>query len=217
MNNDIDIHQEAQAVQTDVDQTETHTVFLCKITVVTRVTEKDLNPFEGSAVQEPSRRQTGEKQQKEKGVSKETVGVARQVVKLVVPDRNVRVLHAHSPVQKAEEQESEHTVGQTAVVEIVAFVPGIDAGEDSRCDESEDEHEHDSQKTSAKSDCDRPCPVHITLDIAEQKLTDKGGKAGRKHADMQVIIVVEFFQLQIQEGRQKTRPHIEKIEPVEAV
>ena len=81
MNNDIDIHQKEQSVQTDVDQTETHTVFLCKITVVTRVTEKDLNSFEGSAVQEPSRRQTGEKQQKEKGVSKETVGVARQVVK----------------------------------------------------------------------------------------------------------------------------------------
>lgn len=149
MNNDIDIHQKEHAVQTDVDQTETHTVFLCKITVVTRVTEKDLNPLKGSAVQEPSGHQAGEKQQKEKGVSKETVGVAGQVVKLVVPDRNVRVLHTHSPVQKAEEQESEHTVGQTAVVEIVAFVPSIDAGEDSRRDEGEDEHERDSQKTSS--------------------------------------------------------------------
>ena len=217
MNNDIDIHQEAQAVQTDVDQTQAHTVFLCKITVVARVTEKYLDPFKGSAVQEPSGRQAGEKHQKEKDVSKEAVGVAGEVVKMVVPDRDAGVDHAHSPVQKAEEKESEHTVGQTAVVEKVAFVPGIDPGKDSRSDESEDEHEHDSQKTSAQSDRDRSCSVHIALYIAEQKLTDKGGKAGRKHTDMQVIIVVEFFQLQIQEGRQKTRPHIEKIEPVEAV
>ena len=131
MNDDIDIYQKEQAVQTDVDQTETHTVFLCKIAVVACVTEKDLDTFKGSAVQEPSGCQAGEKDQKEKDISEETVGIAGQVVKMVVPDRDTGVDHTHSPVQKAEEKESEHTVGQTAVVEKVAFVPGIDAGEDS--------------------------------------------------------------------------------------
>ncbi len=134
----------------------------------------------------------------------------------IIPGHMAVIVKSHGAVKKIKEKESKKAYGQAAVVQSVAFVPGVGPGQESGDEKAQHKAEHKGQEDAGNSQPDLP-QHKSALSVAEQKLADKGAEAGGEHAYMEIFFIVQFFYSQIQEHGQKGRPHIEKIQPVEAV
>ena len=125
-------------------------------------------------------------------------------------------MESHGPVEKVKEEKSQHSYSQSTVKQIVALVPGMSSRQDSGNKKTQYKAESYGQQNTGQSQ------IHFSqhkmpLSIAEHQFTDKGAKTGGKHTDMEILFIIQFFNLQVQKDSQKWRPHVKKIQSVEAV
>ena len=123
----------------------------------------------------------------------------------------------HCFIHEIIEEKAESAKGKAAAVQIISLVPHMCTRKDGRNYKSQHEGKQDSQKHPGKSQAGSAEDKMVPLCIAEEKLADKGTKSSGEHTDMQVFFIVQPFITEIEKRRQKTGPHVEKIESVKAV
>ena len=204
----INIEKKEKSVKPRVHKAQGHAVFLREVALVAGVLEQDAQPFESLPVEEPARRDAGDEQQDKKDIGERRIRPSVAVVDRIRDDDPVRRVDPHRLIQEIEHQKTEKAVGESAVVEVIALVPGLDARQDGRRDDRDDQKESEREHNAPECQGDFPGNITGALRIPEEKLRDERAEAGREHAHMQVLVEIQIPDLQIQERREKTGQHI---------
>lgn len=204
----VQVEQEKGSVDADIDQAEGHSVFFGKIASVAGIFEQPPITADAFSVEQPAKEKAECKDAEEKKVGIEMIRMAEAVVNLIVPGNAPHRENAHGFIHKVKNKKTEDSKGQTAVIEVIALMPCLCAGKDGRNDKPKEDAEQKSQEDAFPGETELTELITAFLCIAEKKFTDERAEAGRKHADMEIAFVVQLFQVQVEERRQKARPHI---------
>ena len=133
----------------------------------------------------------------------------------IVDDQGLR--DVKGLVHEIIDQETEESEGKTAVVEVVAFVPGLGAGQNGRDHESDEQGEQERQDQTGAGDPDFTGNKPVFERVAEQEFTDEGAETGGEHADMKILLDVQVPHPHVDHGSEEAGPHVQEIQSVEAV
>ena len=171
----------------------------------------------GFAVKEIACKDAGEKDGKEEQGGVQAVGMAELDIDMVVKGQAAGGFYAHGLVHEVVDEKAEEPEGQTAVVQVIALVPGLCSRQNGWDHIAQHEAEEEGQGHAGTRQVCLSEDKVAALGVAEEKFTDKGGKGGSKHTDMEVALKIKPFVVQIDERSKEAGPHIEEIQAIEAV
>ena len=213
---DIQISKSAESVKTEVDETDGHAEFGGKIKSVSRAFDQSAVSVEGLSVHDKAQHDGGEKDEEEKDVHEYDIGIVEGIINGIVTNDNVRRGKTEGAVQKRVRANTEDADGKTCLIHIVASLNGCDTGKQSGDDKASQRTETDCKDYAEPAELDRT-EIKLTDSIAEQKVTDERSERGGEHGNMQIFANGRFSDQTVDQNADEGRPHIQKIESVEAM
>ena len=204
----VDVKKEQEAIAADVDETKGHAVFFSKVAGVARVRHQMAEALKAPSVEDISGYGAEGKCRQEKKGGKAPVRLVKVVVNDVVRRQSLGRLDSHGPVHEIKYKKAEDPKGKAAVVKVIALVPRPGSGKDGREHEGQQNGKQDGQDHSGDRQPDLSVYKIVSQGVAEQEFTDKGGKGGGEHTDVEVLLEIQPLPLHIKKGSQKARPHV---------
>ena len=138
-------------------------------------------------VQQKARQDAGKEQKEEEAVCIEMEGAAKLLVYGIVVGNSLRIGNAHGFVHEIVDEKAENAESQTAVVQVIALVPGSCPRQDSWNHVAQKQGEKHSKYNTGDGEVTLSRHIFL-LGVAKKQLADKGSKGGGKHADMQIAL-----------------------------
>ena len=213
---EIEICEDRKAVQSDIYHTHRHTELIGEIDAVAGASDQRAIATEASAVCKESPNKSERKEDREKYVHKSAIGVGHCVIIAVYNNYLTRIVDAESLIHKGVDKDAEDTDGKSCFIEVIAAMHSRRAGQkrgndESRC-YSADKRKDDSNCADLGFRC-----VEATYGITEEHLADEGREGGREEGDVNVLGDALLHNLAEYEHAEEGRPHIEKVQTVEAM
>ena len=213
----VEIREDAKSVNTYVDQTHGHAEFIKEVCAVARAAQKLRISMEAEAVEREAKEDRGGKEQDEKDVHKAAICIGQGIIFGIYDGDDLGRIDAEGAIHKGIDENAEDAEGKTGFVHIEAAVHGGRAGKKRRDNETNGNAEKERKAYAEDGGLHLACGELLTKGIAEDEVTDEGSERCGKKGNVNVIAVACFGQLAVNEHANEGRPHIEKVETVEAV
>ena len=213
---EIEIYEDRKAVQSDIYHTHRHTELIGEIDAVTGASDQRAIASEASAVCKESPKKSERKEDRKKYVHKSAIGVGHRVVLGILDGYLSGIGNAESLIHKCVDKDAEDTDSESCFIEVITAVhrrsTGKKCGDDEACRHTADEREDNSNRADLGFR-----RIEATYGITEEHLADEGREGGREEGDVNVLGDALLHNLAEYEHAEEGRPHIEKVESVEAM
>ena len=164
---DIYIDQKDESMEACVDQANRHAVLCGEVAGISRIFDQGAEPFKAFSVQKVSCQDTEQEKHSKEQVAVKPVGMAEAGVNSVSYSQGSRRYGTCSLIHQIVDKETEKAEGQSAVVQVVALMPGSGSGKDSRDHIAQHNAESDSHGHAGLSQVDMAENKAVPLGIAE--------------------------------------------------
>ena len=213
----VEVREDAKSVNAHVDKAHGHAEFIQKVCAVACAMQELRVSAEAEAVEREAKEDRGGKEQDEKDVHKAAIGIGQGVIFGVYDGDDLGRIDAEGAIHKRIDENAEDADGKTCFIHIEAAVHGGRAGEKRGHDEADGDAEKEREAYAQHGGLDLTCGKLLTEGVAEDNIADEGTQRRGEKRDVDVIAVAGLGQLTVNEDADEGRPHIEKVETLEAM
>ena len=213
----VEISEDAESVNAHVDKAHGHAEFIQKVRAVARAVQKLRVAAEAEAIEREAKEDRGGKEQDEKDVHKAAIRIGQGVILGIYDGDDLGGIDAEGAVHERIDENAEDADGKACFIHIEAAVHGGRAGEKRGHDEADGDAEKERETYAQHGGLNLACGELLAEGVAEDEIADEGTERRGEKRDVDVIAVAGLGQLAVNEDADEGRPHIEKVETIEAM
>lgn len=174
----------------DVDEAQRHAIFFGKVTGVAGVFYQMVETVKIFPVEKPAGDDAQEKNREEKYVGVSAIGMSEASVDGIASYQAAVGRDSHGAVHEIVQEKAEEAEGQTAVKQIIAFVPCQGAWKNGRHHKTQHDAAQKGKNHTGDRDNRTAEGIGVSQSVTEQEFADKRAEAGGKHAYVKIFLKI---------------------------